>query len=776
MAKKEPNMEMKDAVTSKNLIVEAYTNFTESTSFKSPQVPNSYKAPYNPDDLWQKTGSYKVYEEMINDDQVSACLQLKKDLILGSGFSFVPEDESQQTMADELCQHLEDHLDNDQTFEEKLEGILTASEFGLSITEPLFKTLEDNKLVLKDLKTRHPNSFLLHQDDKGNVTKFQQRTSKGDIDIEPKKLIHFMNKSKFQNPYGTSDLRAAYKAYYAKTEFTKYLAIFGEGTAKPIPVGRYPAASAPGTAASLLDILKDFQIKTAIAIPKEVEVEFLQTTNKGEAFHMAINLFNMFIGRSLFIPDLMGMSGSETSGGSFSLGKEQINIFFMHINRRRKAIEKVINKRLVWPLVQWNYGNIPNYPKFKFNPLDDQAAVDLAKTWLEAVKGKVYKASEAEIQHFRKLVKYPEGPVEFHEEVSQDEGFDKEGNKLEKENPKEKADKETKPEEKKFSKVFDYPTGDYHRKCDFSAIKAKLDDYDGSVLAEAKPLIKRIYADIYDQLQRKKIIETGKLERADSINVKYIAELKKILKGSFVSIFKDGIVQAQHELLKSDFKAPVASDEFLNLLETETFNFIGDWKYQVLKKVKTELVTAIKDGKPLSTVMNVLDDEGKKLTEQSLERFARTKHTEVLNKGRLEYFKESGVVAGYQYSAILDDRTSEICRGLHGKKFKNGDEPVPPMHFNCRSILIPITKYEEFEPSETVGKQPIESFIEENKGTGFAKFNLEDADFVKSFPDEKTEVITYSVKGTAVQKVTITYQDETKSNITSKVTEELREV
>ena len=92
-----------------------------------------------------------------------------------------------------------------------------------------------------------------------------------------------------------------------------------------------------------------------------------------------------------------------------------------------------------------------------------------------------------------------------------------------------------------------------------------------------------------------------------------------------------------------------------------------------------------------------------------------------MNKGRVAFFEESGVVSGYQYSAILDDRTTDICRGLHGKTFRAGDQPIPPMHFNCRSMLIPITIYESFEPDKKVGKTPIEDFIEEKKGSGFPK-------------------------------------------------------
>ncbi len=40
-------------------------------------------------------------------------------------------------------------------------------------------------------------------------------------------------------------------------------------------------------------------------------------------------------------------------------------------------------------------------------------AVELAKVWLDAVKGKAYQPNPEEINHFRKLVKFPIGDVEF---------------------------------------------------------------------------------------------------------------------------------------------------------------------------------------------------------------------------------------------------------------------------------------------------------------------------------------------------------------------------
>lgn len=704
--------------TTKNLISEVYTGAAEETFFRSPMVPDSYRPPYNSDDLWQKTGDYSIYEDMLNDDQVSVCSDLKKDLILGSGFSILPNEDGQDEIVEDLSVALSE--DCDIPFAESLQEILSGNDFGFSLSEKTFK-IKDGKLRLKHLKTRHPNSWLIHQDDKGNVTDYQQNTNQGFRSINPKSLVHFVNNRKFQNPYGKSDLRAAYAAWFAKRQVIRFYSIYLEKAASPLPIARYDKNAPENAITKIFNTIKNLQTKTAMALPKEIEVEFLESKTNGEAYSKAINIFNMFIGRSLFIPDLLGLSGSETAGGSFSLGKEQIKIFMMHINRRRESLEKLINYHIIWPMVQYNFGYVENYPKIKFNPIDDGAATELAKTWLEAVKSRVYKPSEEEINHFRKLVQFPEGDVEFSEQVDPMDAANKKSDSDKDELKDSDSDLKEESEEKKtFGKIFDFPSGDYHKKVNFKSIETKLDDYDQSIKSQSESLIKKVFADLYDQIERKKILQNQNTARIDTIKLKYLKELKQLLKTSFMELHKDAQSQAASELFKSSFRQPVSNEKFLEILEDETFKYVGDWEYQVTKKVRNELIAAVKDGRPLSQVLDILDDQGKQLAQTSIERFARTKHTEVLNKGRLEFFQDSGVVTAYQYSAILDDRTSAFCRGVHGKIFKSGTEPIPPNHFNCRSVLIPITKFEEFKPSETVGKVPIQQFIEENRGEGFA--------------------------------------------------------
>ena len=121
-----------------------------------------------------------------------------------------------------------------------------------------------------------------------------------------------------------------------------------------------------------------------------------------------------------------------------------------------------------------------------------------------------------------------------------------------------------------------------------------------------------------------------------------------------------------------------------------------------------------------------------------MERYARTKSTEVINRARKAFFDDSEIVPAYQYSAIIDGRTTNICAGLHGKIFDKDKAPTPPLHFNCRSTLIPVTRFEKFKVDKTrntsgsvklkggaevaiSGPSNIDAFIDEKIGEGFSR-------------------------------------------------------
>lgn len=102
-----------------------------------------------------------------------------------------------------------------------------------------------------------------------------------------------------------------------------------------------------------------------------------------------------------------------------------------------------------------------------------------------------------------------------------------------------------------------------------------------------------------------------------------------------------------------------------------------------------------------------------------LNTLTRTNTYEALNEARFAEFTDPALedfVEALEYSAILDDRTTEICRELDGKVFASDspewDQYRPPNHYNCRSVLVPITQADDWSgyESDKPQTQPAEGF------------------------------------------------------------------
>lgn len=183
-------------------------------------------------------------------------------------------------------------------------------------------------------------------------------------------------------------------------------------------------------------------------------------------------------------------------------------------------------------------------------------------------------------------------------------------------------------------------------------------------------------------------------------------------------------------------------------------NLLGD---QILSAAREVLVSGLKTGKATSEIMVDLlaafapwigdedvirDDE--QLRDYRLETIVRTNVMDAYNHGRLSEFMDPEVIPflnGVRYSAILDERTTEVCSFLDGKVFRPGDPDLesllPPNHFNCRSIVVPIV----------VGKKVPESDFITPEEIGRAK-GLADAKFlsVETVPEDGDEAEVSEMK------------------------------
>lgn len=105
-------------------------------------------------------------------------------------------------------------------------------------------------------------------------------------------------------------------------------------------------------------------------------------------------------------------------------------------------------------------------------------------------------------------------------------------------------------------------------------------------------------------------------------------------------------------------------------------------------KTNQEIVQRIRGTKRLNYEDGLLTS-----TKSDIDQTVRTIRNHVANQTYLDTFKQ----LGYEYVrfvSVLDGRTTKLCASLDGTVWRIDDpaKRVPPLHRNCRSILVPVEK------------------------------------------------------------------------------------
>lgn len=82
-------------------------------------------------------------------------------------------------------------------------------------------------------------------------------------------------------------------------------------------------------------------------------------------------------------------------------------------------------------------------------------------------------------------------------------------------------------------------------------------------------------------------------------------------------------------------------------------------------------------------------------SKRQAETLVRTVTNHVGNQARQSFYEEnSDLIEAEEFVATLDNRTTIVCAGNDGKQLPVGQGPVPPLHYNCRSVRVAVLKKE----------------------------------------------------------------------------------
>lgn len=129
----------------------------------------------------------------------------------------------------------------------------------------------------------------------------------------------------------------------------------------------------------------------------------------------------------------------------------------------------------------------------------------------------------------------------------------------------------------------------------------------------------------------------------------------------------------------------------------------GNQRASLARRVNRIVTTGMITGRSPKEMRQDLEKEMNTST-YNARRLIRTECNYVTGQARLRAYNENGTKQ-YQFLAVLDLRTSEVCKSLDLKVFDVNKAKVGvnmnPMHPHCRSTTVPYVPDEEFDEDET---------------------------------------------------------------------------
>lgn len=767
----------------------------------------------NPDPVIRKKG-IQIYKEMMEDDQIKACIEIRKQSRLSTPWNVVSADDSstEANMYKDYILHIFERMEG--TVENSLYEIYSAVEHGFSISEMVFELIPDGPfeglMGIKAIKTRDPLHYDFKTDVFGNLlgivysgvganllpasggsqptygpmqgqSSMQSGFGNNSNPFPKDKFIIYSYNSQFGNWYGRSDLLAAFRSWLSKKHTMKFWNIWLERYAAPFPVITVDPdqIQKKGVMNELDNFIKNLSAKAGIRVPKGVTIDIKEgTAARSKVYEDAIEAHNRFMAHAILIPNLLGLSGNQGSGqagGSYALGQKQFDMFFWVLEKMgRDTSEDIIGEQIIKRLLNLSYPNVDPklYPRFVYEAIDETSMDARSKIVKLLADGGFINPAESWVREFLTIPKMDPGTIlpppqsllgPFGGGVADGQPApdkptpapaDDKGGKL----PAGSTAEPNKPGKDLQSniKFVERAPNKFETKIMVKDFEQKVNALEKAFYLSIEAEMVKIMDKVVSWVEKKDIIANGNPKAVHDMPMN-VSELKETLRNWLIKIHLDSKLRLLEEVGRSGAKVeitkkfadsqdpPFESWEPLPPTEAITFfnkkvnaeivnangiktlltlavrkelayydakafsisgivrdDILNDAKSVILNAIKRQdLPGGIKDLKSLFTkyVDTGLMVDGELLTPGRLYTIVRTNMGEAINEGRRAMMEDpdvAGFVDYWVYSAILDDRTTDYCLCMDGKQFRMEDLPLlnPSAHYNCRSISVPISKFE----------------------------------------------------------------------------------
>ena len=299
-------------------------------------------------------GDYKVYMEVLRDDEVKAAFGQRVRAVIARPWEVQPGGKKlQDKKAAEFVKDVVDNLDFDAITEKMLYGVF----YGYAVGEPIWE-VKKNLWWIGDIKVRDRRRFAFNPDMELRLKTMQNPLGEALPDY---KFWHFATGADHDDePYGVGLAHWLYWPVFFKRggiEFwLKFLDKFGTPTLK----GQYPSGTPDDEQDKILEALRAIQHDSAIAVPEGTEVTVLEAARSGTAdYNGLVKMMNDAINKVI-----IGQTASS-SGTPGRLGNEELqgDVRLDIVKADADLICMSFNKTIVKWLVDFNFPAGTAYPQ-----------------------------------------------------------------------------------------------------------------------------------------------------------------------------------------------------------------------------------------------------------------------------------------------------------------------------------------------------------------------------------------------------------------------------
>ncbi|BEH14266.1 DUF935 domain-containing protein [Marinobacter shengliensis] len=227
-------------------------------------------------------GDYRIYKEVLRDDQVSACFNQRRLAVIGKEWKVDPGGKTRRDKA--AADFLQEQI-RTVGFDRVTDLMLYGVYYGFAVAEPLWDR-DSRYVVMPEIKVRDRRRFGF--DGAGRLRMKTMQKPDGELLPERKFWSFRTGADHDDEPYGVGLGHWLYWPAFFKRQGLKYWLLFLEKFGQPTAKGTYGQDASPEQKQKLLQALSAISTDTGIAVPEGMVVELLEAARSGTADYAAV--------------------------------------------------------------------------------------------------------------------------------------------------------------------------------------------------------------------------------------------------------------------------------------------------------------------------------------------------------------------------------------------------------------------------------------------------------------------------------------------------------